>query len=155
MASKCVNGALKWRLWVASVLSREPPGKELTYFLWLLSFWVQPLCNTVVQCRPDECSKKKKKKKAKFLYFYLPFTQASMHKIPFHIQTNIQLVIDMKMLLDPTQTHVNGICWGVRQGLGEPFLLRCVSSCLLDLPARVVSSACELTSEFEQGGAGK
>ena len=65
MASKCVNGALKWRLWVASVLSREPPGKELTYFLWLLSFWVRPLCNTVVQCRPDECSKKKKKKKKK------------------------------------------------------------------------------------------
>ena len=49
MLSKCVNGYLKLRLWVASVLSREPPGEELTYFLWLPSFWVQPLCNTVAQ----------------------------------------------------------------------------------------------------------
>lgn len=42
------------------------------------------------------------------------------------------------------------VCARVCQALGEPCLLRCVSSCLLDLPARVVSSACELTSELSR-----
>lgn len=97
MLSKCVNGYLKLRLWVASVLSREPPGEELTYFLWLPSFWVQPLCNTVAQ----------------FLYFLFTFYPCKHAQEPISYSNNIQLVVDMKMLLDPAQAHVNGICWGV------------------------------------------
>lgn len=46
-------------------------------------------------------------------------------------------------------------CIFLCQALGEPCLLRCVSVCLADLPASASSAACQLTSEFEQGGAGK
>lgn len=41
------------------------------------------------------------------------------------------------------------------RALSESCLLRCVSVCLVDMPVCVSSGACQLTSEFEQGGAGK
>lgn len=41
----------------------------------------------------------------------------------------------------------------VCRALGESCLFRCVSVCMLDLPACVSGRACELMSEFEQGGA--
>lgn len=109
---------------MSTSFSHEPPGKEVTYFfviVVILGAVIQPLCNAVAHYTASETKSSRRNDKGtkrKLLYcpfFFLnvSFTSASMHDIPFHTQTNIHPVVDMKMLLDPAQTHVNGIFSGV------------------------------------------
>lgn len=153
-------------LWVASVLSCEPPGAEVTYFLWLSSFWVWWYDRYVTQWH---CADKtngvqglitKEQTTPTFSSFYLPFISASTHNIPFHIQTDIHPVVDIKkILLGPVQAHVNGICWVhfffvcARPKVSHVCWGVSLRVCPICLP--MCPAVCELTSEFEQGGAGR